>query len=239
MTKERSDSLRLQSLRCLFASVASLEVMDHLLKSKRLHLLTNDGDDIEDVLFNIRLYFIAGPGLSKEEMRDRYTPIIGLLPSHIYSVLFSDAVRWWAAAHRTGQDENKYLRSSMYSSEFVDYHHHFYHEFRNNQLAHFPQITRRDELPFLTPSPYGFFLSKKEYDDFRSLLAYSIQLTVVEDKLETLEEILVSLPEYNQLSEVEKQALMDAANKVKRWQSEAFLKVPTHNRFPEADNDQA
>ena len=235
---ENTDSLTLQSLRCLFASVASLEVMDHLLKSKRMHLLANDGDDIEDVLFNVRMYFIAGPGLSKEDMRHRHAPIGGMLQSHIYGVLFSDAVRWWAAAHRTGQDENKYLRASMYSSEFTGRYDHFYHEFRNNQLAHFPVKMEPVEPPFLTPTPYGFFLSQQEYDHFRSLLSYSIRLTLADGELETPEEMLVSMPEYEQLSEVEKQALKDAVNKVMIRQFEAFLKIPTHNRFPEADADQ-
>ena len=109
---------RHESLRCLFASVASVTVMDWLLDSGRLSQMTAEAEDIDDMLVNIRSFFVTGMGWSRKEVRDSFIPIGSPLSHHIYGVLFADAIRWWAAAHRTGQDENKHLRDSMYKDEF-------------------------------------------------------------------------------------------------------------------------
>ncbi len=225
---------RFQSLRCLYASIASLEVMDHLLKSRRMHHLVSDGDEIEDVLLNIRTFFLAGL-FSRQEMQHRFMPLGGSVQAHIYCVLFSDAVRWWAAAHRTGRDKNKHLSASMYGVDWASHFNHFYHEFRNEQLAHYRPSGKTDDAPGLTPRPYGFFLSQQEHDDFRSLLAYSLHLTLAGEDLRTWEEVMTSLPVYHQLTEVQKQAVRQATSEVMKRQYEALLKMPTRNPFPDAE----
>ena len=174
-----SDFKRHESLRCLFASVASVTVIDWMLKSGQLSQITAEAEEIDDMLVNVRSFFVAGTGLSRQDVRDRFIPIGSPLSHHIYGVLFADAIRWWAAAHRTRQDENKYLRDSMYKGAFSTLRSHFYHGFRNTQLAHFPGGIKNNDNPLLTPYPYGFFLSRKEYGDFRSLLSHSIKLTML------------------------------------------------------------
>ena len=187
---------RHESLRCLFASVASVTVMDWLLDSGRLSQMTAEAEDIDDMLVNIRSFFVTGMGLSRQEVRDRFIPVGSPLSHHIYGGLFADAIRWWAAAHRTRQDENKYLRDSMYKGEFSTLRDHFYHGFRNNQLAHFPGGIKNNDNPLLTPYPYGFFLSRKEFGDFRFLLSHSIQLTMVGvEEFERLNSLLVGSDE--------------------------------------------
>ena len=107
-----------ESLRCLFASVASLTVMDWLLEDRRLARITAEADDLEEKLFNIRSFFVAGHGLSREEVQNKFMPMGGILSKHICGVLFADAVRWWAAAHPGSHDRNKYLKKSMYKGKF-------------------------------------------------------------------------------------------------------------------------
>ena len=177
MTDGTSNSLkRRESLRCLFASVASVRVMDWLLQSGEFSHVIPSGEKIDQELTNIRSFFAAQDGFSKEQVRTGFLPITSILSQHIYGALFSDAVRWWAAAHRTGRDESKYLRDTMYRGEFIALRAHFYHEFRNNQLAHYPGGLANNDNVFLTPAPYGFFLSQQEFNDFRRLLVHSIQL---------------------------------------------------------------
>ena len=227
-----------ESLRCLFASVASLTVMDWLLEDCRLAGIAAEADDLEDKLFNIRSFFVAGLGLSREEVRNKITPISGALSKHIYGVLFADAVRWWAAAHPGSHDRNKYLKKSMYKGKFEDLWKHFYVDFRHKQLAHFPGGKESNDNPFLTPTPYGFFLSEQECNDFRSLLAHSIRLTMLgaeewEIQLHSIESLL---EEAEGMTPEMKKAAAGAASKVFECFDERMLEFPTLNRFFENDN---
>ena len=233
------DSRRLESWRCLVASVASVSVMDWLLKSDGMKRMTAESEDIDDILVNIRSFFMTRMGLSRQEVLYRFIPIGSPLPHHIYGVLFADAIRWWAAAQSTGQDNNKYLRDSMYKGEFASLRNHFYHEFRNNQLAHFPGGIRSNDTPFLTPPPYGFLLSQKEYDDFRTILAHSIKLTLLgEEEFELQRDKINSLlAEDNGMSAEMKEAFASAVNKVLGDLDEELLKIPTRNHFPSADEE--
>jgi hypothetical protein len=233
-----SDFKRRESMRCLFASVASVTVMDWLLESGQLSRVTADSEDIDDRLVNIRSFFVSRMGLSKQEVRDRFVPMGSALWHHISEALFADAVRWWAASHRAGQDENKYLRDDMYRGEFATLRSHFYHGFRNNQLAHFPGGIKSNDNPLLTPAPYGFFLSKKEYYDFRSLLAHSIKLTLLgAEEFESLrDEVNRLLVENDEMSPEQKEAAAAALSKVFGDPDEEILKIPTRNYFPDADN---
>ena len=232
------DFKRRESLRCLFASVASVTVMDWLLKSGRLGQITTEAREIDDKLVNIRSFFVARMGWSQQEVMRSLTPIGSALGHHITGVLFADAVRWWAAAHRTRQDENKYLRDIMYKGEFSKLRSHFYHGFRNNQLAHFPGGLENNDNPLLTPPPYGFFLSQKEYDDFRSILAHSTKLTFLgaEEFEHHWDRIKLPLFESDEMSADQKEAAAVAFKKTLGDLDEEFLKIPTQNYFPDADN---
>ena len=64
------DFERRESLRCLFASVASLTVMDWLLKSEHLRRVISEADDVDEMLVNIRSFFMVGWGLSQQEVRE-------------------------------------------------------------------------------------------------------------------------------------------------------------------------
>ena len=233
-----SDFKRRESLRCLFASVASVTVMGWLLESGQFRRMTAESEDIDDMLVNVRSFFVAGMGLTRQEVRHRFMPMGSVLSQHIYGALFADAVRWWAAAQRNRQDKNKYLRDSMYKGEFATLRHHFYHGFRNNQLAHFPGGIANNDNPLLTPSPYGFFLSQKEYEDFRSLLAHSIKLTILgaEEFEGHWHTIISSLVENAEMSPELKEAASAAMRKVLTDFDEEILKMPTRDRFPDADN---
>ena len=233
------DIKRRESLRCLFASVASVTVMDWLLKSGQLNQLSAEADEIDDMLVNIRSFFIAGMGLSRQEVRYRFMPMGSALSRHIYGVLFSDAVRWWAAAHRSGQDENKYLRDSMYKDKFGALRHHFYQEFRNNQLAHYPGGIKNNDNPLLTPAPYGFFLSVEEYENFRSVLTHSIKLTMLgaEEFDRQWESIHSLLDESEDMSAELKEAAVVALSKGLGDLDEEILRMPTRNYFPDVDNE--
>ena len=233
-----SDFKRHEYLRCLFASVASVTVMDWMLKSGQFRRMTAEAEDIDDMLVNVRSFFVTGMGWSRQEVRDRFIPIGSPLSHHIYGVLFTDAIRWWAAAHRTGQDENKYLRDSMYKGEFSTLRSHFYHGFRNNQLAHFPGGKENNDNPLLTPYPYGFFLSQKEYEDFRSILAHSIKLTFLgaDEFNKHWDKINLALVENDEMSAELKEAAAAALRKVLGDFDEEILKMPTRDHFPDADN---
>ena len=231
------DFKRHESLRCLFASIASVTVMDSLLESDQFSRITAEVEGIDDLLVNVRSFFVTGMGLSRQEVRDRFIPSGSPLADHIYGVLFADAVRWWASAHRSRQDENKYLRDSMYKGEFVTHWGHFYHGFRNNQLAHFPGGKKSNDNPILTPSPYGFFLSQKEYGDFRSLLSHSIQLTLFgAEELERQWDTVNSLVENAEMSTELKEAVAAALRKELGNFDEEFLKMPTRDHFLGTDN---
>lgn len=219
-----------ESLRCLFASVASMEVIDWLLESGQLTSVAVNAHEIDRRLSNVRSFFLTGWGLTKEEVEEKFIPMGSLLLHHVYEALFSDAVRWWAAAHRSRQDERKYLRDSMYKGDFADLRHHFYHGFRNNQLAHFPGGIQNNDNPLLTPSPYGFFLSQKEVDDFRSLLAYSIKLTMV--GAEKSEELVNEISDFISAADMPDESKAAAAEAVKHMLGKfdkEFLKIPTRD----------
>lgn len=220
-----------ESLRCLFASDASISVIDWLLSDDHLGNITRDAEDIENKLVNIRSFFSMGM-FSRKDIMHRFSPFGSPLVNHIYQVLFSDAVRWWAAAHRTGQDRNKYLQDAMYKGKFVDLYRHFYHDFRNNQLAHFPGGTKSNDIPFLTPIPYGLGLTQGEYDDFRSLLAHSIKLTLggVDESGPHRNEINRLL---NELPEDQRKAAVEVMHKMSRDFDEEILKIPTKEYFPD------
>ena len=69
----------------------------------------------------------------------------------------------------------------MYENKFAALYKHFYVRVRHHRLAHYPGGGKSNEFQILTPTPWGGFggeiPSRREYDDFRSLLAYSISLT--------------------------------------------------------------
>lgn len=244
MTEGVSESFKKrESLRCLFASVASMEVIDWLLESSQWGEVIANAGDIDERLPNIRLFFLSGWGLARQEAERNFIPMGSQLSHHVYGVLFSDAVRWWAAAHHSGQDKNKYLRTYMYKGEFAGFHDHFRHGFRNNQLAHFPGGEKSHDNPLLTPTPYGFFLTPKEVDDFRALLAYSIKLIMHDGDLhENAWDGFVAYAgeEWDLLPEELKPASQHALRRLLDDFDKEILKIPIRDRFPEANqNDEA
>ena len=182
---------RRESLRCLLASLASIETMRWIFIDRRINWEHVDTTEIDQRLQNIRAFFVR-EWLNESDIRWKHMPIMGPFLDHLMKVLFADAVRWWAAAHHSGQDKNKFLRSTMYRGDLDDLYTHFYHWFRNNQLAHFPGGDRSNDNPFWVPTPYEFFLSGAEYKRFRHLLVNSIKLTLG---------VSVDWPDLNQLSE--------------------------------------
>ena len=132
---------RRESLRCLLASLASVEAMEWVFIERGIDWATVDPNGIDRRLQNIRAFFVRGV-LDDSVIQRNHMPMFGPFLDHLMSVLFSDAVRWWAAAHRSGQDENKFLRRTMYRGELAALCNHFNHEFRNNQLAHSPAARR-------------------------------------------------------------------------------------------------
>ena len=242
MTQHVSESFKKrESLRCLFASVASMEVIDWLLEGGQLKAITANAYDIERRLTNIRSFFLSRWGLTKQEVERNFIPVGSLLAHHIYGVLFADAVRWWAAAQFSGQDKNKYLRVAMYKGDFAALHDHFLHGFRNNQLAHFPGGEKSNDDQLLTPTPYGFFLSQKEIDDFGALLAYSIKLVLLGGDLR--EEawdgfVAYAGEEWAHIPEEQKQAVKDAMQRfMDDSDRQMILKIPTRDYFPEANQN--
>ena len=241
MTQQVSESFKKrESLRCLFASVASMEVIDWLLEGGQLKAITANAYDIDERLTNIRSFFLSGWGLTRQEVERKFIPLGSLLAQHIYGVLFADAVRWWAAAHRSKQDRNKYLRYKMYKGGFVALYDHFLHGFRNNQLAHFPGGQKSNDNPLLTPAPYGFFLTPKEVDDFRALLAYSIKLIMRDGDpyQDTWDEFVASAgEEFDHIPDDQKEALQYVFRRLLNDLDKELLKIPIRNYFPEADQD--
>ena len=229
-----------ESLRCLFASVTSMEIIDWLLKSGQWGAVIANAYDIDERLTNIRLFFLSEWGLARHEAERNFIVMGSQLSHHVYGVLFSDAVRWWAAAHHSGQDRNKYLRTCMYKGEFAGFHDHFRHGFRNNQLAHFPGGEKSNDNPLLTPAPYGFSLTQKEVDDFRALLTYSIKLLMLdnnqhEDAWEGF--IAYAGEEFDYMPEDQKQALKEALRHFSDDLDRKILKIPTRDYFPEGNQD--
>ena len=244
MTQQVSESFKKrESLRCLFAAVASMEVIEWFLEGGQLKAITPNAHDIDERLTNIRSFFLSGWGLTKEEVEYKFIPLGSLLAQHIYGVLFADAVRWWAAAQRSKQDRNKYLRYRMYKGEFVALYDHFLHGFRNNQLAHFPGGEKSSDNPLLTPAPYGFFLTPKEADDFRALLAYSIKLIMfdgdyVEDAWNDF--IAYAGEEFDHMPEDQEQALKNVLQDFSDDLDKQILKIPTRDYFPDPNqNDES
>ena len=210
-----------------------MEVIDWLLESGQLSSVVAQAKDIDERLVNIRSFFVIGWGLTRQQVQHSLIPVGSPLSHHIYGVLFSDAVRWWAAAHRSRQDENKYLRDAMYKGDFAALKNHFYHGFRNNQLAHFPGGIKNNDHPLLTPAPYGFFLSQKELDDFRALLAYSIKLTFLgAEKVDEFMDQLTQTIETSFMSEEQKTAVTKALQRMLDDWDKEMLSVPTRNHLP-------
>ena len=229
-----------ESLRCLFASVASMEIIDWLLESGQWGEVIANAYDIDERLTNIRLFFLSGWGLARREAERNFIVMGSQLSHHVYGVLFADAIRWWAAAQRSGQDENKYLRVAMYKGEFAALRDHFYHGFRNNQLAHFPGGGESNDNPLLTPAPYGFFLTPKEVDDFRTLLAYSIKLIVHDGDLhkDAWDGFVAHAgEEWALIPEEIKEAIQPAFRRLLDDFDKRILKIPTRDYFPEADQN--
>ena len=241
MTQQASESFKKrESLRCLFASVASMEVIDWLLESGHWGEVIASAYGIDERLTNIRLFFLSGWGLARQEAKRNFIPMTSQLSHHVYSVLFSDAVRWWAAAHYSGQDKNKYLRTHMYKGEFAGFHDHFRHGFRNNQLAHFPGGEKSNDNSLLTPAPYGFSLTPKEADDFRTLLTYSIKLIMHDGDpyQDTWDEFVASAgEEFGHIPDDQKEALQYVFRRLLNDLDKELLKIPIRNYFPEADQD--
>ena len=240
MTQRLSENLKKrESLRCLFASVASMEVIDWLLESDEYRSVIASTQDIDRRLINIRSFFLAGWGLTRAEVEHNFIPMGSLLMQHVYGVLFSDAVRWWAAAHRSRQDENKYLRDAMYKGDFDVLRHHFYHEFRNRQLAHYPGGMNSNDNPLLTPAPYGFPLTLKEVDDFRGLLAHSIKLTFgPTEELDRMIDQLNELIETSDVSSESKAFIEELVRSMLNESDRQFLKLPTRNYLSEKRSDE-
>ena len=172
---------QLDSLRCLFASRASLEVIGWLRQNDQFKNLEIENGTINDKLLTIRSFLVPQSGPTPQQIESCILGPVSL-QRHIYEVLFADVVRWWAAAHQTPQDRNKYLREKMYKDDFVELWKHFFHGFRHNQLAHYPGGERSNDVPFLTPPPYGFPLSEKELRQFRLLWTYSMLLALAGEK---------------------------------------------------------
>ena len=73
MTQHVSESFKKrESLRCLFASVASMEVVEWLLESDQLRAITASSYAIDERLTNIRLFFLSGWGLTKREVERNF-----------------------------------------------------------------------------------------------------------------------------------------------------------------------
>ena len=205
---------RRESLRCLLAALASVEAMEWVFIERGIDWATVNLNSIDRRLQNIRAFFMRGV-LDDREIQRNHMPMFGPFLDHLMSVLFADAVRWWAAAHRSRQDENKFLRGTMYKGDLVPLFNHFNHEFRNNQLAHFPGGKKSNDHAFWVPTPYGFPLTVKECEDFKRLLSNGIAFTLgaYTDtvNLSQMAELNHELKELvDQLTEEEKSALDSA-----------------------------
>lgn len=165
-----------ESLRCLLASVASIEVMDWIFIERGINWELVDTKKIDQRLKNIRAWFLQSV-ITENEIQ-KYMPMTGPLLDHLMKAIFADAVRWWAAAHYSGQDRNKFLRMDMYKGDEANLYDHFYDRFRNNQLAHFPGGKQSNDQPLWVPTPYLFPLTVEEYENFKGLLANSIKLVL-------------------------------------------------------------
>lgn len=165
-----------ESLQCLLASVASIEAMDWIFIKRGINWELVNTKQIDQRLQNIRAWFLQGV-LPESEIQ-KHMPMMGPFLDHLMQVLFADAVRWWAAAHYSRPEPNKFLRKTMYKGEEATLYDHFYHWFRNNQLAHFPGGEKSNDNPFWVPTPYLFPLTWAEHDKFKRLLVNSIKLTL-------------------------------------------------------------
>lgn len=228
------DLKRRESLRCLHASLASLSVLDWSIERKDLMgqvAVEAEQNGIEDKLINLRAILLA-PSVSREDAVKKYLLMGSQLVHHIRSSLLADAVRWWAAAHRSRQDEKKYLRDSMYVDEgFPELFGHFYHGFRNNQLAHFPGGVDFDNM-FITPLPY-LLPTQADLDDFKRLLAYSFELLMVDEadrKQFSNSTLLQQLAEIG-IPEEDREAAMALLRQAIDEQRQKLLAVPMRDYF--------
>lgn len=209
---------RRESLRCLLASLASIEAIEWVFIERGIDWATVNLNDIDRRLQNIRAFFVRRV-LDDSEIQRNHMPIFGPFLDHLMSVLFADAVRWWAAAHRSGQDENKFLRWTMYKGDLVPMCDHFNHDFRNNQLAHFPGGGKSNDNPLWVPTPYGFPLVVKELEDFKRILSNALAFTIgVDTDKVNLSQMAEQNPELkelvDQLTPGEKSALAFALDDI-------------------------
>ena len=156
--------------------VASIEAMDWIFIKRGINWEIVDTQEIDQRLQYIRAWFLQGT-LPENEIQ-KHMPTTGLLLDHLMRVLFADAIRWWAAAHCSRPEPNKFLRATMYKADEATLYDHFYHWFRNNQLAHFPGGKKSNDNLLWVPTPYLFPLTWAEHDNFKSLLVNSIKLTL-------------------------------------------------------------
>ena len=232
MGQELIDKKRHESLRCLFASVASIVVLDWLLEKKELRdKIADEAIEINEKLINIRTIFLAGAG-RREDVIHSVVQVGSPLMNHIHAVLFADAVRWWAAAHRNKHDKNKYLSVKMFDPEHQESWRHFYQEFRNEQLAHFPGGVGFDDI-LITPLPYNFLLSLSEIDNFKRILAYSIHLVLTdEDGREQFTDAAISqfLADLN-IPEDQREVATAILKETRDLALQELLSAPTRNFF--------
>ena len=179
-----------ESLRCLLASVASLDALDWIFIERGINWELVDTREIDQRLQSIRAWFVQG--ILPESEIQKHMPMMGPFLDQLMQVLFADAVRWWAAAHYSRPEPNKFLRQNMYKGDEATLYDHFYHWFRNNQLAHFPGGKESNDHTAWVPTPYLFPLTWAEHDDFKRLLVNSIKLTLGEH---------TNWPDLNQLSQ--------------------------------------
>ena len=86
---------RHESLRCLFASVASIVVLDWLLEKQDIRdKIANEAIAVSEELINIRIFFLTPIG-NREDVIRNVVQLGSPLLNHIYAVLFADAIRWW------------------------------------------------------------------------------------------------------------------------------------------------
>ena len=101
MTEGVSESFKKrESLRCLFASVASMEIIDWLLKSGQLGAVAVNAYEIDQRLTNIRLFFLSGWGLARQEAERNFVPMGSPLTNVVTRRLARREVCAWCGPRR-------------------------------------------------------------------------------------------------------------------------------------------
>ena len=155
MTNEQTS--KTTSLRCLLGAMSNILIMDWLTGDGKEHTfpLTANISELDDVVNNIETFFLKDIVLDKNELRDRYLPVMSSSWRSILHSVFFDAVIWWDAAHRSEINTDRYLNESQYSGEMLKQYRRF---------ARFP-------MP-----PQAYHLTQGDFNDFRDLLVHSINL---------------------------------------------------------------